>query len=141
VPGSSRRCERSGPGSGQRDADALGTDPVGAYCRSAQECAEAFARPGALQLVLDYPLGQVTGQQALAIRTTDSAIHTWDLAHAVDADDSLDLSLVAWIDHHLGDIYAGLAETPAAAATSHRFFAAPRACSPRGRHAKIGSCS
>jgi uncharacterized protein (TIGR03086 family) len=109
-----------------RDADALGTDPVGAYARSVQECAEAFARPDALQQILDYPLGQVTGRQALAVRTTDATIHTWDLARAIGADDDLDVGLVAWIDDHLEEIYAGLAETPVALGTTHRFFAAPQ---------------
>lgn len=51
-----------------RDADALRADPPGAYARSAQECAVAFSRPGALQQVPDYPLGRVIGQQALAVR-------------------------------------------------------------------------
>jgi uncharacterized protein (TIGR03086 family) len=108
-----------------RDADALGTDPVGAYARSVRECAEAFARPDALQRILDYPLGQVTGRQALAVRTTDATIHTWDLARAIGVDDDLDVGLVAWIDDHLEDIYAGLPETPVAVDTTHRFFAAP----------------
>lgn len=108
-----------------RDADALGADPVGAYRRSVQECAEAFADPGAFQRVLDYPLGKVTGRQALAVRTTDTVVHTWDLARAVGADDTLDGDLVAWTDDFLEDIYAGLAETPTAAETTHRFFAAP----------------
>ena len=108
-----------------RDVDALGTDPVGAYARSARECAEAFARPGALRRILDYPLGKVTGRQALAVRTTDTIVHTWDLARAIGGDDTLDVGLVAWIDDHLDAIYAGLAETPTAAETSHRFFAAP----------------
>lgn len=107
-----------------RDADALGADPVGAYLRSVAECADAFARPGALQRVLDYPLGQVTGQQALAVRTTDSVIHAWDLARALGVDDRLDGNLIGWIDDHLDDIYAGLTETPTAASTTHRFFAA-----------------
>jgi uncharacterized protein (TIGR03086 family) len=110
---------------GLRDVDALGADPVGAYRLSALGCAEAFASPGALGQVLDHPLGQMTGQQALAVRTTDSAVHTWDLARAVGADDRLDAELVGWIDGHLGDIYAGLPETPVAADTTHRFFAAP----------------
>jgi uncharacterized protein (TIGR03086 family) len=108
-----------------RDADALGKDPAGAYARSVQECAEAFARPDALQRILDYPLGQVTGRQALAVRTTDATIHTWDLARAIGVDEDLDIGLVTWIDDHLEDIYAGLAETPVAADTTHRFFAAP----------------
>jgi uncharacterized protein (TIGR03086 family) len=109
-----------------RDTDALGTDPVGAYVRSVRECADAFAEAGALRRVLDYPLGRVTGQQALAVRTTDSTVHTWDLATAIGADDSLDVGLVAWIEEHLDEIYAGLAETSTDAATTHRFFAAPK---------------
>jgi uncharacterized protein (TIGR03086 family) len=108
-----------------RDTDALDADPVDAYSRSVRDCAEAFRRPGALRQMLDYPLGQLNGDQALAVRTTDSVIHTWDLARAIGADDHLDTGLVAWIDGHLEEIYAGLAETPTAADTTHRFFAAP----------------
>jgi uncharacterized protein (TIGR03086 family) len=108
-----------------RDVDALGRDPVGAYVRSVQVCTEAFTRPETLQRVLDYPLGQVSGQQALAVRTTDTTIHTWDLARALGVDDTLTPDLVAWINDHLDEIYAGLAETPIAVETTHRFFAAP----------------
>lgn len=108
-----------------RDADALGADPIGAYARSVEECARAFAAPGALDSVLDYPLGKVTGRQALAVRTTDAVIHTWDLARAIGGDDRLDAGLVAWIDDSFDEIFAGLAETPIAADTTHRFFAAP----------------
>jgi uncharacterized protein (TIGR03086 family) len=108
-----------------RDVAALGADPVASYVRSVAECAEAFAAAGALDAVLDYPLGPVTGRQALAVRTTDSVIHTWDLARAVGVDERLDRGLVAWIDGSLEEIYAGLPETPTAAKTTHRFFAAP----------------
>jgi uncharacterized protein (TIGR03086 family) len=108
-----------------RDVDALGTDPVNAYIRSVGECVAAFTQPGALQRNLDYPLGPVTGQQALAVRATDSTIHTWDLARALGVDDTLDAGLVTWIGDHLDEIYAGLAETPTAVDTTHRFFAAP----------------
>lgn len=108
-----------------RDADVLGTDPGSAYARSVRACAEAFAQPGVLSRVLDYPLGRVTGQQALAIRTTDSLIHTWDLARAIGTDDTLDSGLVSWVSESLDEIYAGLAETPTAAETTNQFFAAP----------------
>ena len=108
-----------------RDVDALGADPVEAYVQSVQECADAFARPGALQRVLDYPMGLVSGHQALAVRTTDSTIHTWDLARAIHVDDNLDANLVAWIEDNIEEIYAGLAETPTAVDTTHKFFAAP----------------
>ncbi|WP_406159897.1 TIGR03086 family metal-binding protein [Streptomyces sp. NBC_01005] len=110
-----------------RDEDALGRDPVGAYVRSVRECAEAFRRPGALQQILDYPLGPVTGEQALAVRTTDATLHTWDLARAVNAPEKLAPELVAWIEDNLAEIYAGLAESPVSADTTHRFFAVPGA--------------
>ncbi|WP_020674157.1 TIGR03086 family metal-binding protein [Amycolatopsis nigrescens] len=110
-----------------REVDALGTDPLRAYIRSVRECAEAFAAPGAAGRIVDYPLGRVTGAQALAVRTTDSTIHTWDLARAIGADEELDAELVAWIEGELEEIYTGLAETPTAAETTHRFFAAPAA--------------
>lgn len=67
----------------------------------------------------------MTGRQALAVRTTDTTIHTWDLARAVAVDDRLDAGLVAWIDDSLDEIFAGLAEAPTATDTTHRFFAAP----------------
>ncbi|MFI0780336.1 TIGR03086 family metal-binding protein [Streptomyces sp. NPDC021212] len=109
----------------RRDADALGIDPVGGYVQSVQACATAFARPGALERVVDYPLGRITGRQALAVRTTDSVIHTWDLARALGVDDRLHPDLVEWIDRDLEQIYAGLPETPIAPRTTHRFFAPP----------------
>lgn len=114
----------------QRDADALGADPLDAYRRSVQSCREAFATPGVLARVLDYPLGRVAGAQALAVRTTDTVVHTWDLARALGADEQLDTEMVAWIDAGLDTIYAGLAETPTAADTTHRFFAAPDRTAP-----------
>lgn len=110
-----------------RDSDALHGDPVCAYVRSMRECAAAFGAPGALDRILDHPLGPVTGEQGLAIRTTDATIHSWDLARAVNAPEELDPGLVAWVEDNLVDIYAGLAESPVSVDTSHRFFAAPTA--------------
>ncbi|WP_328647688.1 TIGR03086 family metal-binding protein [Amycolatopsis sp. NBC_00348] len=66
----------------QRDADALGDDPVTAFTASAEACADAFAGSGALDRVVDYPMGKLTGRRALAVRTADSVVHTWDLARA-----------------------------------------------------------
>ncbi len=108
-----------------RDVDALGTDPVGSYTRSVRRCAGAFSEPGALGRVLDYPGGRVGAAQALAVRTTDSVVHTWDLARAIGVDDSLDAGLLGWISLNFEAIYEGLAETPTDRATTHRFFAPP----------------
>ena len=111
-----------------RDADALGDDPLGAYESSTRACAAAFG--SALDRVLDYPLGKIRGAQALAIRTTDIVVHTWDLARAIGGDERLDPALTAWIDAELDAIYAGLPETPVSAETSHRFFASPHRTPP-----------
>lgn len=103
----------------RREEDALGDDPVAAYTASVRACAAAFAEEGALDRVVDYPLGRLTGRRALAVRATDSTVHTWDLARALGADDTLDPGLVAWIDEDHAAIFAGLgpgifAEPPAA---------------------------
>jgi uncharacterized protein (TIGR03086 family) len=108
---------------GLRDVDALGPDPVDAFASSVTACAAAFAEPGALQRQLDYPLGPASGGQLLAVRTTDTVVHTWDLAHATSTDETLDGSLVSWITDNLAEIYFGLSETPADPNTTHRFFA------------------
>jgi len=91
-----------------RDADALGSDPQAAFDASVTACARAFSTPGALDRTLDYPLGRAPGSQLLAVRTTDSLIHTWDLARAVGADETLDPGLVAWASASLERTYAGL---------------------------------
>ncbi|MFG1647271.1 TIGR03086 family metal-binding protein [Amycolatopsis sp. NPDC049252] len=93
----------------QRDADALGDDPVTAFTASVAACADAFAGSGALDRVVDYPMGKLSGRQALAVRTADSVVHTWDLARALGADDTLDPDLVAWVGDGYDDIFAGLA--------------------------------
>lgn len=108
-----------------RDLDALGSDPLGAFRRSVRDCAEIYARPGVLEHEIDYPAGRVSAGQILAVRTTDSVIHTWDLARAIGADERLDDELVAWIDENLVEIYAGMPEMPTSTETTHKFFAAP----------------
>lgn len=107
----------------RRDEDALGDDPLAAFTSSVRACAAAFTEEGALDRVVDYPLGELTGRRALAVRTTDSTIHTWDLARALGADETLDPGLVAWIDEHHDRIFAGLAVGP-------RVFAEPPPAAP-----------
>ncbi len=107
----------------RRNADALGDDPVAAFTGSVRTCADAFAEGGALDRVVDYPLGKLTGRQALAVRTADSTVHTWDLARALGADETLDPDLVTWIDEDYDTIFAGLA-------LGAGFFAEPPAAAP-----------
>jgi uncharacterized protein (TIGR03086 family) len=116
-----------------RDVDALGSDPVDAFTGSVTACAAAFAEPGALRRRLDYPLGRASGAQLLAVRTTDTVIHTWDLARATGTDETLDSSLVSWITENLAEIYSGLSETPTDRNTTNRFFAVPTETRPSGK--------
>lgn len=103
-----------------RGVDALGDDPVAAYADSVRQCAAAFAEPAVLQGILDYPLGKVPGRQALNIRAADSLVHTWDVARAIGADETLDAGLVAWMTDEYDNIYADLTLTPG------RFYAEPQ---------------
>jgi uncharacterized protein (TIGR03086 family) len=115
-----------------READALGSDPVGGFAGTAAACAQAYAEPGAMDRVVDHPSGKLTGRQALAVRTADTTIHTWDLARAIGADDTLDSDLLTWIDANIHEIYAGMAETPVSTQTTHRFYAPPSGDLPSG---------
>jgi uncharacterized protein (TIGR03086 family) len=110
---------------GWRDVDALGDDPVSAFAKTAEDCAAAYAARGALDRTVDHPSGTLSGRQALSVRTTDTLIHTWDLARGLGEDDTLDPALLEWVDTNIGEIYAGMAETPVAQQTTHRFYAAP----------------
>lgn len=105
--------------------DAVGDDPVAAYAVAARECTAAFHRDGVLDRPLDYPLGVVPGRQLLALRVTETLVHTWDLAVAVGAHTRLDPQLVDWAHRELPRTYAGVAESPVDPASHHTFFAAP----------------
>jgi uncharacterized protein (TIGR03086 family) len=113
-----------------RDADALGTDPVAAFGQSTERFLAAFGEPGALDRVADYPLGAASGRQLVSIRVTDSLVHTWDLSRAADLNDKLDPDLVEWVLASLASTFDGIAESPVADGTTHRFFAAPPAAGP-----------
>ena len=78
--------------------DHLGDDPVGAWARTSADEQAAFARPGALEMIVHHPVGEITGAQFLGFRIMDSTLHAWDLARAVGADESLEPAAVeaAW---------------------------------------------
>lgn len=70
--------------------------------RSARVQREAFARAGALESVCDHPAGRVTGRELLRYRAADIAVHTWDLARALDLDEALDpLVVETAVNHYL----------------------------------------
>ena len=65
-----------------RGADRLGSDPAGAYRRSAAALQAAAARPGVLERSQATPLGAATGVERLQWRIVDLLAHGWDLVQA-----------------------------------------------------------
>jgi uncharacterized protein (TIGR03086 family) len=78
-----------------RDDDVVDADPLGAWTRAAEAFDAAFSAPGALDRPVHYRTGATTARELLRIRVFDMTVHTWDLAHAVGADETLDDNLVA----------------------------------------------
>jgi uncharacterized protein (TIGR03086 family) len=73
----------------------LGDDAVAVFDTNADEIAAAFAEPGALQRSCAHPSGMtIPGAQLLGFRIGDYALHGWDLARAIGADETLDLNVV-----------------------------------------------
>ena len=76
------------------DGDLLGDDPFSSLstaCRAAQATAD---QPGALTQVVHLSFGDMPGSEYLKQMAIDSVIHSWDLARAIGADDTLDPELV-----------------------------------------------
>jgi uncharacterized protein (TIGR03086 family) len=79
-----------------RHLDHLGGDAVASFVATARELNSAFREPGALARTATHPAGARTGAQLLGMRVLDVAVHTWDLARAIGADESLDPDVVAF---------------------------------------------
>ncbi len=80
-----------------RAADHLGQDPVASFIATAGELNATLREPGALDRTAQHPVGERTGMQLLAMRVLDVAVHTWDLARAIGADESLDSDVVDFV--------------------------------------------
>lgn len=72
----------------------VGDDPAAAFAASSSAVMAAFAEEGALDRTVHHAIGDVPAQQLLGMRVTDWAVHGWDLAQAIGADDRLDDGLV-----------------------------------------------
>jgi len=66
----------------ERGADRLGTDPAGAFRRSAAKVQAAAALPGVLERSQTTPVGVATGAERLQWRIVDLLAHGWDLVQA-----------------------------------------------------------
>ena len=69
---------------------ATDTDIHAAFAESRLEQASAFAAPGALERMVAHPAMAMPGAQLLGFRTTEYALHGWDLARTIGVDDAID---------------------------------------------------
>jgi uncharacterized protein (TIGR03086 family) len=77
-----------------RDLDHLGSDPVAAFTSTAAAAAAAFRAPGVLEVVVHHRLGDRYGAELLVMRIGEHALHGWDLARSIGADDTIDPPVV-----------------------------------------------
>jgi uncharacterized protein (TIGR03086 family) len=78
-----------------RSVDHLGDDPRARFEETADEVVACFREPGVLGHVVHHRTGDKTGRDLLAMKVLDVAVHAWDLARAVGADETLDDEVVA----------------------------------------------
>lgn len=102
VVGANRRYAMLLHGASADDVDAtratdhLGDDPAASFLATATEFRAAISEAGAMERTARHPAGDRTGAQLLEMRVLDVAVHTWDLARAIGADESLDPDVVAF---------------------------------------------
>ena len=78
-----------------RSVDHLGHDALESFVATADAVVASFRENGALERVAQHSTGDRTGRELLSMRILDVAIHGWDLACAIGADETLDGDVVA----------------------------------------------
>lgn len=76
------------------DGDLLGDEPHVAWAEASAEAIAAIGQDGVLARTVHVSWGDITAEEYLTQLTCDHAIHAWDLARAVGADERLDPALV-----------------------------------------------
>lgn len=80
-----------------RAVDHLGADPLASFVATADGVTACFREVGALERIAHHVTGARTGRELLSMRILDAAIHGWDLARAVGADETVDEDVVAFL--------------------------------------------
>lgn len=76
------------------DGDVLGDNPVQTVARGKASACAAFDAPGAAEKSVQLSFGETPAMEYAQQMAADTVIHTWDLARAIGADESLDPELV-----------------------------------------------
>jgi uncharacterized protein (TIGR03086 family) len=90
-----------------RTVDHLGDDALVSFAASADGVVASFQEKGALERIAHHATGYRTGRELLSMRILDAAIHGWDLARAIGADETLDDHIVAFLLAYTADLDLG----------------------------------
>jgi uncharacterized protein (TIGR03086 family) len=89
------------------DGDVLGGDPVAAWERAAAGSRAAFHADGALDRTVHTSSGPTPAREYAWQMVSDLAVHAWDLARGIGADDDIDPELAQAVHDamapHVGD--------------------------------------
>ena len=77
------------------DGDNLGDDPRGAWVSAARAARAAWLEPGAVERTVHLSFGDTPATEYGWQMTMDLAVHAWDLASGIGADDQLPAELCA----------------------------------------------
>src|SRR3954468_10206086 len=90
-----------------RTVDHLGDDATESFLATADRLVACFREDGALDVVAHHVTGDRTGRELLSMRILDVAVHSWDLARAIGADEDLDDDVVAFLLAYTADLDLG----------------------------------
>jgi len=76
------------------DGDVLGDEPLQRVVDAQHQAVAALEAPGALGRTVQLSFGDTPASDYAMQMTIDSTIHSWDLAHGMRGDDTLDPQLV-----------------------------------------------
>jgi uncharacterized protein (TIGR03086 family) len=84
------------------DGDVLGDDPMATWAAAVRDALASAGDPRAQDRTVHLSFGDFPGSEYLGQVTSDLAIHSWDLARALGADDRLGGELFEFVDTFLG---------------------------------------
>src|SRR6476469_2628997 len=90
-----------------RTVDHVGDDAVASFVETADGVVACFRQDGALERIAHHVTGDRTGRELLSMRILDAAVHGWDLARAIGADETLDDDVVASLLAYTADLDLG----------------------------------
>lgn len=76
------------------EGDLLGSDPKAAWAKALEDARTAFAATGAMEQTVKLSSREVTGEEYCLEVAVDSGLHSWDLARAIGADETIPREII-----------------------------------------------